>query len=114
MKAKSTLALLLAPLFFAGCSGEEVSVDERLVAAFVDVRVAEQTYGLESPTGRLARKAALEKHGYTRETFVAACDAVLADEFAWVPFQKAVTDRIDSMLGIPKPAPAKDAKKAKK
>lgn len=79
------------------------------MSAYVEVRMVEQTYGGESPAARLARKTVLEKYGYTRESFAAACDKVLDDETMWVPFQQAVVDRIDSLLGIPKAT--KDPKK---
>jgi hypothetical protein len=104
-----TFALLVA-LLLAGCSGDAPDVDERLVSTFVEIRMVEQTYGPDSPAGRLARKGVLERHGYTRETFAAACDKVLEDDAQWIPFQKAVVERIDSLLGIPKPV-VKDPKK---
>ena len=101
---------VLAALLLAACSKDTPTVDERLVSTFVEIRMVEQNYGAESPAGRLARKGVLERHGYTRETFAAACDKVLEDDAMWIPFQQAVVDRIDSLLGIPKPVP-KDAKK---
>ncbi len=101
---------VLAALLLSACSKDTPTVDERLVSTFVEIRMVEQNYGAESPAGRLARKGVLERHGYTRETFAAACDKVLEDDAMWIPFQQAVVDRIDSLLGIPKPVP-KDAKK---
>ena len=54
----------------------------------------------------------IEKYGYDRESFAAACEKVLEDEHMWMPFQQAVVDRIDSLLGIPKPvAKKKEGKK---
>lgn len=101
---------LLAALLVVACSGDSPDVDERLVSTYVEVRMVEQTFGAESPAARLARKGVLERHGYTAESFAKACDKVLDDDALWIPFQQAVVDRIDSLLGIPKPA-AKDAKK---
>ena len=76
------------------------------------MRVAEQIYGGDSPTARLARLDVLKKYGYTREEFLKATDKVLDDDKLWLPFQAAVSDRIDSLLGIPKIVPVQ--KKGKK
>ena len=105
------IAVLTALVLFSGCGDKEPKADERLVAAYVELRVVEQTYGGESPAARLARRTVLEKYGYDRESFIAACDKVLEDETMWVPFQRTVTERVDSLLGIPKPV--KDPKKEK-
>ena len=109
---KILLPLCCAVALLAGCSDEAPSVDEKLVKAFVEIRIAEQTYGKDSPNVRLARKGVLEKYGYTRESFAAACDKVFEKPESWVPFQQAVVDRIDSLLGIPKPV--KEKKKGDK
>ena len=93
------LALLLAALF-SGCSGE-VSVDQEFVNLYVELRIAEMTYGKTSPTTRLVRQDALKAAGYTRESFLAKADEILSDERQWIPFQKAVTARIDSLLAPP-------------
>lgn len=112
MKGSACFAIvLLLALAFIGCSEKEPQVDQNLVAAFVEIRMVEQTYGAEAPVARLARQTVLEKYGYNRESFAAACDKVLEDETMWVPFQRTVTERIDSLLGIPKPV--KDPKKEK-
>jgi hypothetical protein len=106
------LVALACALLLAACSKEDAKPDMRLVEAFVEVRMIEQAYGAESPTGRLARQSALRKYGYTTETFTQACDAVLNDDAMWLPFERAVTERIDSLLGIPKPV--KEKKKGDK
>lgn len=93
------LALLLAA-FFSGCSGE-VSVDQEFVNLYVELRIAEMTYGKTSPMTRLVRQDALKAAGYTRESFLAKADEILGDERQWVPFQKAVNARIDSLLAPP-------------
>ncbi|MDD5941734.1 hypothetical protein [Fibrobacter sp. UWH4] len=93
------LALLLAALF-SGCSGE-VSVDQEFVNLYVELRIAEMTYGKTSPMTRLVRQDALKAAGYTRESFLAKADEILGDERQWVPFQKAVNARIDSLLAPP-------------
>ncbi len=100
---------VLAAFLLAACSKEDIKPDMRLVEAFVEVRIIEQNYGAEAPAARLARQATLKKYGYTSETFTQACDAVLNDDAMWLPFERAVTERIDSLLGIPKPV--KDPKK---
>ena len=95
----------------AACSDSPEKADERLVSAFVEMRVAEQVYGGETPFGRIARRDVLTKYGYSREDFIKSMDKVLDDEKRWLVFQVAVTDRIDSLLGIPKPKPEKKGKK---
>ena len=108
--------LLVAALFFSaafgmgGCSGE-VSVDQKFVDLFVELRVAEITYGKDSPMGRLVRQDILNAAGYTREQFLAKTDEILNDERQWVPFQKAVNARIDTLLTPPQAATV-DAKEA--
>lgn len=88
------------------------NTDDHLVSAFVEMRVAEQLYGGDSPMGRLVRRDVLKKYGYTREEFLKATDELLEDEKRWMPFQLAVSERIDSLLGIPKVVPVQ--KKGKK
>ena len=111
--------LLVAALFFStafgmsGCSGE-VSVDQKFVDLFVELRVAEISYGKDSPMGRLVRQDALKAAGYTREQFLAKTDEILNDERQWVPFQKAVNARIDSLLAPPAEKAAAADSSAKK
>lgn len=69
------------------------------------MRVAEQLYGGDSPMGRLVRREVLKKYGYTREEFLKATDKVLDKGEGWMPFQMAVSERIDSLLGMPKVIP---------
>ena len=102
----------VAALVLCACSDSAPKPDERLVAAYVEMRVAEQTYGGESSESRIVRRDILKKYGYTRDDFVKACDKVLDDEKRWISFQTAVAERVDSLLGIPKPKPAE--KKDKK
>ena len=73
---------------------------------FIELRVVELTYGKDSPTGRLVRQDALKAAGYTREQFLAKANDILDDERQWMPFQKAVTERIDSLLAEPNEAEA--------
>ena len=117
MGARAVLAvalLLLSAFGMSGCSGE-VSVDQKFVDLYIELRVAEITYGKDSPMGRLVRQDALKAAGYTREQFLAKTDEILNDERQWVPFQKAVNARIDSLLAIPsEPNAADDAKNAPK
>lgn len=101
-------ASVLVPL--TGCSGE-VKVDAHLVETFVELRLAEFTYGAETPTARLVRQDVLKRYGYTREEYLEKLDELLEDEDRWVPFQKAVNDRLDSLLKIPKAEPAATSKK---
>jgi len=94
------------------CSDSSPKADERFVSAFVEMRAAEQLFGGDSPTGRLVRRDILKKYNYSREEFLMAADKVLDDEKLWIPFQTAVSERIDSLLGIPKVIPVQ--KKGKK
>lgn len=89
------LSFVVAALL--GCSGE-VSVDQNFVDTFVELRLVDITYGATAPASRIARQDILKKHGYSLESFLAKTDDVLEDEKMWVPFQKAVTARIDSLL----------------
>ncbi len=103
MGARAVLAvalLLLSAFGLVGCANE-VSVDQKFVDLFVELRVSEITYGKDSPMGRLVRQDALKAAGYTREQFLAKTDEILNDERQWVPFQKAVNARIDSLLAPP-------------
>ena len=121
MRALSLVLFVIAMLCGAslfGCS-EEVKVDQKFVDLYVELRVIEMTYGKDSPMGRLVRQDALKAAGYTREQFFAKTEEILNDERQWVPFQKAVTDRIDTLLAqssenddAEEPAPKEPVKKA--
>ena len=102
---------LILCVLLLGCKDGSVDVDDKLVSAFVEIRVIEQTLGAESPTARLERKAVLERYGFSRESFLDKVDRILADEKAWVPFQKAVVARLDSVLEIKTPTNASAKKK---
>jgi hypothetical protein len=113
MKSRHLLYCLISfalAVNFVGCANE-VSVDQKFVDLFVELRVTEITYGKDSPMGRLVRQDALKAAGYTREQFLAKTEEILNDERQWVPFQKAVNARIDSLLTPPQAAAveAKDA-----
>ncbi len=98
--------LLYVLIFFAlcgslfGCSGK-VTVDQKFVDLYIELRIADMTYGRTSPMARMVRQDALKAAGYTRERFLSKTDEILDDERQWVPFQKAVNARIDSLLTIP-------------
>jgi hypothetical protein len=109
---------LLCVLFIllVGCA-QEVTVDQKFVDLYVELRIIDVTYSKDSPMGRLVRQDALKAAGYTREQFFAKTEEILNDERQWVPFQKAVTARIDSLLespseNSPEPAPKEPVKKA--
>ena len=113
MKSRHLLYCLISfalAVNFVGCANE-VSVDQKFVDLFVELRSPEITYGKDSPMGRLVRQDALKAAGYTREQFLAKTEEILNDERQWVPFQKAVNARIDSLLTPPQAAAveAKDA-----
>lgn len=105
------LSLSLGLLSLTSCEKQNPTVDEKLVDAFVDIRAMEQTLGTDTPEARIARKEIVEKYGFTVESFKASVDNVLADKDLWLPFQKAVVARIDTLLHIPAPEPPKEKKK---
>ena len=116
MKSRHLLYCLISfalAVNFVGCANE-VSVDQKFVNLFVEMRVIELTYGKDSPMGRLVRQDALKAAGYTREQFLAKTDEILNDERQWVPFQKAVNARIDSLLAPPPENAAEADSSAKK
>lgn len=90
-------ALSFVVAVMIGCSGE-VSVDQNYVDTFVELRVIDATYGATSPIARMSHQKVLKEHGYTIEKFISKTDEILEDEKMWVPFQKAVTVRIDSLI----------------
>lgn len=108
MKSRHLLYVLF--VFFLGCA-QEVSVDQKFVDLFVELRVAEITYGKDSPMGRLVRQNILKDAGYSREQFLAETDEILDNERMWVPFQKAVNVRIDTLLAEPNDEDAAEKKK---
>lgn len=127
MRGGRLIALSFVVAALLGCSGE-VSVDQNYVDTFVELRVIDITFGAQSPASRIARQDVLKKHGYTLESFLAKTDKVLADETMWVPFQKAVTVKIDERIaeltntpktepvespGQPKAVPSMGRKKGK-
>ena len=68
------LVAVACALLLAACSKEDVKPDMRLVEAFVEVRMIEQTYGAESPAARLSRSlmsAATSSVELTRPELVA-------------------------------------------
>lgn len=92
------LALCFSLIALWGCNDEAPTVEEKFVSAFVDMRVMETIYGADAPTTRIARKDILKKYGYTRESYLARVEEIKADERYWVPFQKQVVARVDSIL----------------
>ena len=59
-RAVFAVALLLFSVFsMVGCSGE-VSVDQKFVDLYVEMRVIDMTYGKDAPMGRLVRQDALK------------------------------------------------------
>ena len=105
------LSLSLGLLSLTSCEEKSPTVDEKLVEAFVDIRAMEQVLGTDAPEARVARKDIVEKYGFTLESFKASIDNVLADKNLWLPFQKAVVARIDTLLHVPAPQPPKEKKK---
>lgn len=107
----------VAGLMLFACANDNPQTDEKFVAAYVDMRVAEQMYGANSPMARMVRQEILGKYGYTRESYSQQAEILLKDDLRWVPFQRQVVDRIDSLLdpeGFVKKKEAAAAKAKKK
>ena len=81
-----------------GCEKKEPAVDQKFVNTYTELLIAEQMYGRESPDARIKRKAILTEAGYTREQFLKKANAILEDRDMWVPFQRAVVNRLDTLL----------------
>lgn len=107
------LAVFFAMFFFVlfGCSEISPSIDEKFVAAYVEMRIIEQSYDQGASEAGLARKEVLKKYGYTRESFIQKSNEILNDEKRWLPFQQLVKDRVDSLVD---PADYKARKLAEK
>lgn len=97
MRGGQLIALSFVVAAMVGCSNE-VSVDQNFVDTFVELRIVEVTYGPNSPMTRMTHRKVLEQHGYTLEKFLAKTDKILEDENMWVPFQKTVSARVDSLV----------------
>jgi hypothetical protein len=88
-----------ALLFLAtGCEKKDPSVDQKFVNTYVDMLVVESIYGKTTPSAMVRRQEILKKAGYTRESFLKKSNDILDDKNMWVPFQKAVIARLDSLI----------------
>ena len=90
-----------------GCEKKAPSVDQKFVNTYTELLIVEQMYGKDSPTARTKRKAILDSAGYSREQFLKKANDILDDRDMWVPFQKAVIDRLDTLIEQNKTAPAR-------
>ena len=98
---KHTLwALACAALLFlaTGCEKKDPSIDQKFVDAYVEMLIAENIYGKNSTTTMVRRQEILKSAGYTREKFLKKSHAILDDKDMWVPFQKAVIARLDTLI----------------
>ena len=82
----------------AGCEKKAPTVDQKLVNTYTEMLIAEQMYGKDNPTVRTKRKAILDSAGYSRGQFLKKVDDILDDKDMWVPFQRAVIERLDSLI----------------
>ena len=82
----------------AGCEKKAPTVDQKFVNTYTELLIAEQMYGTDSPKARLHRKTILDSAGYSREIFLQKARAILDDKDMWVPFQKAVIERLDTLV----------------
>ena len=82
----------------AGCEKKAPTVDQKLVNTYTELLIAEQMYGQDSPAARTKRKAILDSAGYSRDQFLKKTNAILDDKDMWIPFQKAVIERLDTLI----------------
>ncbi len=90
-----------------GCDKKAPSVDQKFVNTYTELLIVEQMYGKDSPTARIKRKVILDSAGYSRDLFLTKANAILDDRDMWVPFQKAVIDRLDTLIEQNKTVPAR-------
>ena len=90
-----------------GCDKKAPSVDQKFVNTYTELLIVEQMYGKDSPTARIKRKVILDSAGYSRDQFLKKANAILDDRDMWVPFQKAVIDRLDTLIEQNKTVPAR-------
>jgi hypothetical protein len=90
-----------------GCDKKAPSVDQKFVNTYTELLIVEQMYGKDSPTARIKRKVILDSAGYSRDLFLKKANAILDDRDMWVPFQKAVIDRLDTLIEQNKTVPAR-------
>jgi len=101
------LAFVVCLCLQVGCDKKDPSVDPKFVNAYTELLIAEQMYGKDSPTARIKRKIILDSAGYSRDQFLKKANAILDDRDMWVPFQKAVIDRLDTLIEQNKTVPAR-------
>jgi len=105
------LAFVACLCLQVGCDKKDPSVDPKFVNAYTELLIAEQMYGKDSPAARLRRKAVLDSVGYSREDFLKKAKVILDDRDMWVPFQKAVIDRLDTLAEQTKAEPGRKRRK---
>ena len=93
-----TLGCAALLFFAAGCEKKDPSVDQKFVNTYVEMLVAENIYGKTSTATMVKRQEILKNAGYTRESFLKKSNDILDDKNMWVPFQKAVIARLDSLI----------------
>ena len=93
-----TIALAVLICLQAGCDKKNPSVDQQFVNTYTELLIAEQMYGKDSPVARLKRKDILTNAGYSREQFLKMADEILDDKDMGVPVQKAVIERLDTLI----------------
>ena len=106
---RTLLILGLATLLClqSGCDKKAPSFDQKFVNTYTELLIVEQMYGKDSPTARIKRKIILDSAGYSRDQFLTKANSILDDRDMWVPFQKAVIDRLDTLIEQNKAAPAR-------
>lgn len=93
-----TLLLCIGTICLSACKPQNVKIDEKFIDTYIDLRVAENVYGRNSSDARIARKKILKDAGYKREDFIKTIDWLFENDEQWLTFQKAVVDRIDTLM----------------
>ena len=86
------------------CSKEPKPVDIRFLDTYIDLREVELRLGGNTTAAQMERGAVLKKRGYTLEGFMKEANEIMSDPARWVPFQKAVVERIDTLVTVKKGA----------
>ena len=82
-------------LTISACEKSE-PVDDNLVNAYVELRIAEAEYG-EADDGRAVRFQILQKYGFSADSLERDIEKIKEEPAKWLEFQKSVTSILDSL-----------------
>ena len=93
----SKFLIFLAFLALCACEkNSSASVDDNLVLAYAELRVAMQEYG-EAEDGKAIRFQILEKYGFTADSFEKKTEELKKEPDKWIIFQKKLITILDSI-----------------